>query len=471
MKIFNLNRFVFLSFLSCIILVTSCKKDTFITSSDAILRISEDTIHFDTVFTSLGSTTHYLKIFNLNDQKLKLTSLTLKGGASSFFKLNVDGISGTNFSNLELEANDSMYMFATVRIDPNLANLPFIVRDSIEILYNGNTKWIQLQAYGKNARFLNNVKVTTDSSFTNSMPIVILGSLTINQNKTLTIQQGTQIYVHANAPIVVNGTLKAIGDTSLSSKIVFQGIRIDDPYKDYPGSWPYIYFSPTSKDNQLQHCIIKNAYQGVVAENPASNSNPKVTIDQCIFNNIYDKALLCYNSSLLVRNSLISNCGFGFYAVSGGTYNFNHCTFASFSNYYLSHKESLITLSNTTNDLSNSNALNVTINNSIIYGDGGFVDNEISIPKTNTAVGFSVSCNSILYKQKTNPANVTITNSLKDANPNFEEIDYTKNIYNFNIKTNSPCIDAAQAPSLSVDINGKPRPQGIRSDIGCYEKQ
>ncbi len=471
MKNFNLRSIFFCVVLSNILLITSCKKESFITSTDAVLRTSEDTLHFDTVFTTLGSTTQYLKIFNLNNQKLKLSSLTLKGGSSSFFKLNVDGISGTNFKDLELEANDSMYMFATVRIDPNMANLPFLVRDSIEILYNGNTKWIQLQAYGKNARFLNNVKVTTDSSFTNTLPIVILGSLTVNQNKTLTIQKGTQLYIHPNAPIIVNGTLKAIGDTALSSKIIFQGIRIDDPYKNYPGSWPYIYFSTTSKDNQLQHCIIKNSYQGVVTENPASNSNPKVTLDQCILDNIYDKALLCSNSSLTVRNCLISNCGFGFYAVAGGTYNFNHCTFASFSNNYLSHKESLITLSNTNNDLSNSNALNVTLNNSIIYGEGGFVDNEIIIPKNNTAVGFVVNCNSILYKQKINPANVTITNSLKDANPIFEEIDYTKNIFNFHIKSNSPCINAAQAPSLTVDLDGKPRPVGIRADIGCYEKQ
>ena len=76
-----------------------------------------------------------------------------------------------------------------------------------------------------------------------------------------------------------------------------------------------------------------------------------------------------------------------------------------------------------------------------------------------------------MYKQKTNPANVTITNSLKDVNPIFEEINYTKNIFNFHIKSNSPCINAALAPSLIVDLDGKPRPIGIRADIGCYEKQ
>ena len=281
----------------------------------------------------------------------------------------------------------------------------------------------------------------------------------------------TNIYIHPNAPIIINGTLKAIGDTSSSDKIIFQGIRIDEPYKNYPGSWPYIYFSTTSKDNQLQHCILKNAYQGIVTENPATNTNTKVTLDQCILDNIYDRAILCSNSSLTARNCLISNCGFGLYIVSGGNYNFNHCTFSSFSNYFISHKESLVTISNTNNSLTVSNPLNIVLNNSIIYGEGGFVDNEIVIPKHNTAIGFNVSMNSVLYKQKTNPANVTFTNSLKDVNPQFEEIDYSKNIFNFKLKSNSPCINTALAPTLSVDLIGKPRPVGVRSDIGCYEKQ
>ena len=458
-------------FLSCILINSSCKKDSFITSSDAFLRLSEDTLHFDTVFTTLGSTTQYLKIFNLNDQKLKLSSIELMGGASSFFKINVDGVSGTSFTNIDLEKNDSVYMFATVRIDPNVANLPFLVRDSIKILYNGNTKWIQLQAYGKNARFLKNVTVTTDSAFTKDLPIVILGSLTVNANKTLTIPKGTNIYIHPNAPIIINGTLKAIGDTATNNKIIFQGLRIDDPYKNYPGSWPYIYFSATSKDNQLQHCILKNAYQGIVAESPATNSNPKVTLDQCILNNIYDKAILCSNSSVTARNCLVSNCGFGLYLVSGGNYNINHCTFTSISNYFLSHKASLITLSNTNNDLSFSNPLNLTLNNSIIYGEGGFVENEIIIPKINTGTGFNVVMNSNLYNQKTDPSNITFSNSIKNTNPLFVQVDINNNAYNFRLQSNSPCINTAKAPSLNIDLDGKPRPVGTISDIGCYEKQ
>ncbi len=447
---------------------TSCKKDSFITSKDAYLRLSEDTLHFDTVFTSLGSTTQFLKIFNENDQKLKLNSIQLMGGAASFFKLNVDGIAGTNFTDIELEANDSLYLFTTVKINPSAANLPFIVRDSIQIQFNGNTKWIQLQAYGKNARFMKNVVVTSDSTLTSDTPIVITGSLTVVENKTLTIQPGTNIYVDANAPINIYGKLSAVGDTN--AKIIFQGIRIDDPYKNFPGGWPGLYFRDNSKDNLLQYCVIKNSYQGVVAIAPSINANAKVTLKQCVLDNIYDVAIGGINSNITATNCLISNVGYGLNTVSGGTYNINHCTFVSISNDYLSHKNSLINLSNTNSDKTASNPLNISISNSIIYGEGGLKDDEIDESVVDGNVAFNVTFNNVLYKQKTMLSN-TFNNCLPNQNPLFDSINTSNRFYSFKLQNNSPCIDAATTSAVNIDLEGKPRPVGSAADIGCYEKQ
>ena len=50
--------------------MVSCKKDSFISSSDARLSLSADTLKYDTVFTTTGSITKSFKIFNDNDQKL-----------------------------------------------------------------------------------------------------------------------------------------------------------------------------------------------------------------------------------------------------------------------------------------------------------------------------------------------------------------------------------------------------------------
>jgi hypothetical protein len=55
---------IFGFFFTFIAVVQSCKKDGFITNADAVVYLSEDTLHFDTVFTSTGSTTQLFKIFN-----------------------------------------------------------------------------------------------------------------------------------------------------------------------------------------------------------------------------------------------------------------------------------------------------------------------------------------------------------------------------------------------------------------------
>ena len=59
------------------------------------------------------------------------------GGVSSAYKINVDGAVGPQVNNLEIEANDSLYVFVQVNINQNLSTLPFIIRDSIQVSYNG----------------------------------------------------------------------------------------------------------------------------------------------------------------------------------------------------------------------------------------------------------------------------------------------------------------------------------------------
>ena len=125
-------------------IIFSCKKDSFITSIEANLATSADTLSFDTVFTSVGSVTQSFKIFNDNNQKLRLSQVKLSGGTSSSFKINVDGTSAPEVDDIEINANDSIYIFVQVNINPTAENLPFIIQDSILISFNGNQKFVQL---------------------------------------------------------------------------------------------------------------------------------------------------------------------------------------------------------------------------------------------------------------------------------------------------------------------------------------
>jgi hypothetical protein len=259
------------------------------------------------VFTTTGSITKSFKIINDNDQKLLLSKIKLMGGAASAYKLNINGSAVAELNNVEIAANDSIYVFVSVSINPNTVNLPFIVSDSILIDYNTNTRFIQLQSYGQNAKFLRNTVITGNTVWTNTLPYVILGGLRIDTAATLTIPKGCKIYAHADAPIIVDGSLIVTG--TKAEPVVFTGDRLDFYYKDLPASWPGIYFRNTSKNNIFQFAVIKNAYQAVVVTNPSINANPKAILHQCIIDNAYDAGILCTNTSLQIDNSLITNCG------------------------------------------------------------------------------------------------------------------------------------------------------------------
>lgn len=449
---------------------TSCKKDSFITSATAKLSTSDDTLKYDTVFTSVGSITKSFIIRNENDQKLLLNSVKVMGGASSAYKININGIAAQEATNIEVAAEDSIYVFVTARINPNADNLPFIVKDSIQIAYNGNNKFVQLEAFGQNAYFLRNSTISSNTTWNNNLPYVILDRLTIDTNITLRLEPGCKVYCHANAPVLVDGTL--ITNGTKEEPVFFAGDRTDEDYKDLPASWPGIYFRETSKNNVLNFTMIKNAYQAIVAESPSANSFPKVTLHQCIVDNAYDAGILCVNSSLNADNSLITNCGSNINIILGGEYIFTNCTVASYST-FISHRNPVLAA----NDFASINGstftapLNASFTNCIFWGEAGFVENEISITQQSINSN-EVTFRNCLYRAAVDPANTTIENCIKNENPAFDSVDVSKRIFDFHLNNNfSMTVDAGTSSGFLKDLDNNNRIVGSATDIGCYEKQ
>ncbi len=456
---------------ACCLFFSSCKKDSFITDAYARLNITADTIKYDTVFTTTGSITKSFKIINENNQKLRLNKVKLMGGPGSAFKMNVNGIATNETNDIDIAANDSIYVFVSVTINPNASNLPFIVSDSILINYNGNTRFVQLQAYGQNANFLRNKVITGNVVWANNLPYVILGSIRIDTTATLTIQPGCRIYSHADAPIIVDGTLTVNG--TKTGNVVFAGDRLDDIYKDLPASWPGIYFRGYSKNNVLTYAVVKNAYQAIVTEKPSINANPKLTLHQCIVDNAYDVGVLCVNSSLYADNSLISNCGNNIVLSYGGTYNFTHCTVSSYSNEYLNHKNPVLNVNNFAfqGGVAVTADLNAVFRNSIFWGNEGIVNDEVVVNKQG-ANPFNVLFEKNIYRVLNDPGNSTLTGNLKNQNPSFDSIDVNKRFFDFRINKNSaaPGINTGVLTGFLKDLDNNNRNVGL-PDRGCYEKQ
>jgi hypothetical protein len=451
-------------------LIYSCQKEKFVTSPQAILYTSTDSLYFDTVFVTKGSITQSFKIFNGNEQKLLLSGVKLVGGAASPFKININGTPGPEVNNLTVDANDSIYVFVQVDINPSSGNLPYLVEDSILISYNGNQQYVKLSAYGQNAHFLNNITLVGNTTWTDTLPYVIIGGLLVDSNSTLSIQAGTRIYLHADAPLLVAGTLVANG--TKTDSIVFNDDRLDPDYSDLPASWPGIYFTTSSKDNFLRHAIIKNAYQGIICQGPTVDANPKLYMTQCIINNIYDAGLLAINSNISANNCLISNCGSNINITLGGIYQFIFLTVASYNNFFIAHNNPVLQVSDAAlqNNTVVTAPLNAFFQNSIFWGDLGSVDNEILVSHLGSN-SYSVDFDHVLFKETDVPTAANFTTCIQNEDPLFDSTDVANNYYDFHFlkHPSSPAINSGASTTLPFDLDDNPRSDGI-PDLGCYER-
>lgn len=393
------------------------------------------------------------------------------GGSSSSYKINVDGVPGTQFNDIDIEANDSVHVFVQVNVNPSANNLPFIIRDSIQVSFNGNNRKVQLEAWGQNANFFRNKVITTNETWNNNLPYVILGSLLINANQTLTINKGCRIYMHADAPIIVNGTLLVNGLKDTIDRVYFRGDRLDEPYKDFPASWPGIFFQTSSKDNVLNYAVIKNAYQAIGIQDPSPNANPKLTLNECVIDNAFDAGIISLNSSIRARNCLISNCGKNILLAKGGDYQFIHCTVVTYANSFIQHNNPVLFVSNyvTVNNSPVTASLDALFRNCIFWGANGLVDNEVVVLKSGTTT-FNVNFDHNLWKVVTPPANITSNQIINNLTPQFDSVNTNKNYYDFRLKAISPAINKGVNAGVTIDLDGKPRPVGL-PDLGCFEKQ
>lgn len=455
-----------------LMLLYSCSKSKLTAAGDAFVFVNADTLKYDTVFTTTGSITQSFKIINENEQKIVLTSIRLMGGAASAFKINVNGMLGPQVENAEIAADDSIYVFVTVTINPSSASLPFVVRDSIFIDCNGVSKYVQLEAYGQNAHFLRNQKIRSDVTWANDLPYVIIGDLSIDTSASLTIEAGCKLFFHANATMLVDGSLVVNG--SKNNEVIFTGDRLDRYYKDLPGSWPGIAFRKASKNNVISYAVIKNANRAIDIRDPSMNTNPKLTIHQSIIDNAFESGVFSSNSSLNADNTLFSNCGNNIKIEGGGNYKLINCTNTAYSSMYIIHNNPVLQLNNFSydNGILLSADLKANFTNCLFWGDGGLLSDEILIQKEGTNI-FDVVFDHCLYKNSDHPANSTVVSSIINEDPEFDSIDVVNQYFDFRTTKNvtSPVIDNGINTTFSKDLDDKSRWNGIATDIGCYEKQ
>lgn len=306
---------------------SGCKKNNF--TSTGNLGFSLDTLVFDTVFTTIGSTTEQFKIYNNNSKTIIIDEVQLMGGTNSPFRINLDGVSDITHESIELESNDSLFMFVEVTLDINSQNTPMVIEDSIRFKTNGLDQYVKLAVWGQDAYFYYND--TVQGSWTSEKPHVIYGYALVDSAQSLNIEAGTNVHLHKNALLYINkGSLNING--FLDNEVVFQGDRLESLYDDVPGQYYGIYFNQ-AKASTIDYAIIKNGTAGIhVFSSGAGPLSYALTIRNTkLFNHARYGLFLYDGASVKGENVISSRNGFhSLLVLNDSRFNFNHCDFLGF---------------------------------------------------------------------------------------------------------------------------------------------
>ncbi|MFC2090193.1 hypothetical protein ACFLT1_05405 [Bacteroidota bacterium] len=366
----------------------------YVQEGDAKLEFSLDTVYFDTVFTTVGTITKSFRVYNPYNRFIQIASVSLAGGNSSVFRINVDGVPGLAFENFEIAPKDSMYVFVEATLDPNSSNDILRIQDSIVFSVNGNFQDIDLVAWGQDVHMLRDSLLDYSTTWTADKPYLIVDAILIDTLQTLRVEEGVQIHMHRDAAILVKGTLEIMG--SLDNPVVVQGDRLEREYQDdpgYPGQWLTIYFAPGSQNNIINHARIMNGTIGLWADSVVSYDAPVMTISNTEINRMSYDGILGRGTTIDAYNTIIGESGNSCVELLyEGSYKFNHCTFANYWQTWQSNRKTpALFIANYfayENDLGETivesrDIVKAEFTNSIIYGSR---ENELIISKSEDGI-------------------------------------------------------------------------------------
>ena len=505
----------------CLLLVaafTSCTKINYTTDSSDVLEFSKDTIMFDSVFTTIGSITMPFTVINSHSEALLIDEISLEGGSDSQYRINLDGQGEnpdgsplTSISDITLLPGDSIFVFVEVTVDPTNNTSAFICEDRIRFNTNTVDQFVDLIAYGRNAYFHhqsgnwfnpNNLPeqiLDCNEVWTNDLPHVVYGPLMVEPGCSLTIEQGTEVYIHSGSGIWVRGGTINIEGT-LANKVVIQGDRLDGSYPEQPGQYgleiPLEYqldgenvYVTVSRGGiwldravncNLNHTILKNGTIGMWVDSVGTGADYALKMTNTEISNMSAVGLLSQGGYIQGVNNLIADCGEACGAFTlGGEIVMHLSTFANYWSSGTVRQGPSVYI----NDWYESSGgavqhrpftENTEFRNCIIWGNNAFLDEHDELTSNlldptfyNTL--FNACAVDVQYEEF--PLSILTENCSTDEEPPFANTISR----DFRLESNSSLwngissIPPFTAAEVSMDLDGMPR-STFSPDKGCYER-
>ena len=418
------KKVILISVISAVItfFATSCFDEKFTDNPSHVLSFSTDIVKFDTIFTDKGTATLSFRVYNRNNRAVPI----------------------------ELSAQDSLYVFVEANIDPTDVSTPFLVKDSIVFLTNGVRQDVKIEAYGQNAVVFRGGKIiSTDTTFTDKRPFLIYDSLVVASNATLSLTEGTTLYLHDKAFVRIDGRMRAQG--TASKRVTLRGDRTDNVFPDLPyeNLWEYVDMHGSSWGIRIDSSDI---------------SRDKLTLQHSIVHNSASHLISASHARINGYNCQLTTAGGALLHLTACRSEWIHCTVANLYNWDVISAPALTLLEYSPADsVAPEMQPRFLIANSIVTTRGLFMaPSEIE--------GLNISFDNCLF-QVNGEDDENFLSCIWEKDPAFVATG-DNYIFDFRITESSPAREAGSTAYLNdttaVDLYGIPRPtDGTRPDIGA----
>ena len=316
------RRFFFFIAIIAVLMTACTDSDSFTVSTGARLSFSEDTIRFDTLFSTVPSATQTFWVRNESSDGIRILTARLERNNQSGYRVNVDGTYldpvGSDF---EVRKGDSILVFVEVTTRENRLEEPQLVEDNlIFTLESGVEQRVNLRTYSWDAQKLTDLVIRQDTVIESRVPIIVYGQgIRVEQGATLTLRN-TEFYFHDGAGIDALGNVMA-------EKCLFRGDRLDRmfsylPYDRVSGQWRGINLSSSDGYNLFTDCEIRNAVDAVVCDSTTlyfyntvvhnssgeglSARHSTVVVDYCQFSNTFGDCLGLFGCEASIQHSTLA---------------------------------------------------------------------------------------------------------------------------------------------------------------------
>ena len=148
---------------------------------------------------------------------------------------------------------------------------------------------------------------------------------------TLTIDPGAELFFHDGAMMVVRGSLKARGETG--KEITFSGDRTGNVAADISfdimsRQWVGLFFTSTSRDNELSYAHVCNTWQGVTVDGTDATEPVELTMVNSRLRNSGDRSLDVHHANIHASGSESGEAADAAVCLTGGKNVFTRCTYA-----------------------------------------------------------------------------------------------------------------------------------------------